>query len=166
MEVKTFIESQINPLMLVCSHMGISNYVPIVPLAGLPLWKKTRSGVSIPNLLSIDIGLGYNINELDPESDEYTNNPVISLITPIPESFFTNDISLSITGDIASSIERQIVAFFDDNKVNLNMSDGSKISPIEQMRKKFWSYMLIHGASIHPQVSNNSTLGFEVRYVR
>ena len=94
MEVNTFIETQFNPILIVLSHYGTSTHLPVRQngINNIGLWQYTNDGICIPNLMTIDIGIGYDINEYSPNSDEYAKRMVISLVTEIPDSFYTNDV--------------------------------------------------------------------------
>ncbi len=165
MEVKTFIQSQINPLLL-CFAFGPLSTNYVIPANGLldcGLWKTTTDGLIIPNLMSIDIGLGYDINTANPNHVSYYDRPVISLITVIPESFYTQDLSVSLTKEVASAIEAQILSFFDNCSVELRLNDKLKMNPRKQMMLQPWSYQLIHGAAIC-MIEIDGNLKFEVIY--
>lgn len=165
MEVKTFIDSQINPLLLnfTFGELTTNHVVPTNGLLNCGLWRSGIGGVCIPNLMSIDIGIGYDINQISPNDPSYYQKPVISLITVIPESFYTQDLSVSLTKEVASTLETQIVSFFDNCMVELKINEKISMYPRKQMMIHPWSYQLIHGASI-ALVEHNGNITFEVFY--
>lgn len=166
MEVKTFIESQINPLMLVFQFLDIRSHylVSATGLMNSGLWKQDSEGLCyIPNLMSIDIGFGYDINVISPDDASYYDRPVISLITVIPDSFYTQDLSVSLTKDVATTIENQVMSFFNNCNIKIKLNDKITVEPYHEMQTKAWSYQLIHGAKI-VAVERNGNLLFEVIY--
>lgn len=166
MEVKTFIESQINPLMLVFRYLDIRSHylVSATGLMNSGLWKQDSEGLCyIPNLMSIDVGFGYDINQISPDDPAYYDQPVISLITVIPESFYTQDLSVSLTKDVATTIENQVMSFFNNCNITIRLNDKISVDPYKEMQTKAWSYQMVHGAKI-VSVERNGNLLFEVIY--
>ncbi len=167
MEVKSFIESQINPLLVAFTfkHLHTTFAVPDTGLDKCGLWQTTNDGICIPNLLGIDIGLGYDVNQKSPLDETYYDNPVISIISTIPESFYTEDITYRLTASVATNLQNQIRSFFDNCYLELKISDTLRINPRQQMSSRPWSYQLVYGATIVP-MTNDGNIVYEVIYAR
>lgn len=162
MEVRNFIQTQLEPLMITCSLNGNVNSIPVdnAAIYGCGEWLIDESGYPyIPHLMSIEIGVGVDINDMPLEMVDAI--PVIGIVTKIPESFYVEDISIGLTKELSQIIRTQIISFFDNKEIFLRLN-GDRYDPRQQLRDHDWSFRIRHGVKIRPCVTQQHDLGFEL----
>lgn len=167
MEVKTFLDMQITPLMLVSSQYGKHSYMTLrKDIDQCGLWEShPDGGMHIPNLMTIIVGFGYDINSYYPDrQDEAEKKFSMSIVTPIPAAFYEKDLSVGLTKELADSIQTQTHSFFENYDIQLKTADGAKVTPLSLMQKTHWSYMLAYGARIVPYITLTGNIDYGMTY--